>query len=93
MNRWVGILVIVGGACLMLVGLLIYSGGLNWFGRLPGDVRYESEASTLCSDCFYVDCFSRPQFDLLSHSQISLNSIWQRSFAQISEHDPRNHTK
>ncbi len=43
MNRWVGILVIVGGACLMLVGLLIYSGGLNWFGRLPGDIRYESE--------------------------------------------------
>lgn len=27
----------------MLVGLLIYSGGLNWFGRLPGDIRYESE--------------------------------------------------
>jgi len=43
MNRGVGILVIVGGACLMLVGLLIYSGGLNWFGRLPGDIRYESE--------------------------------------------------
>jgi hypothetical protein len=43
MNRWVGTLVIVGGACLMLVGLLIYSGGLNWFGRLPGDIRYESE--------------------------------------------------
>jgi hypothetical protein len=43
MNRWVGILVIAGGACLMLVGLLIYSGGLNWFGRLPGDIRYESE--------------------------------------------------
>jgi Protein of unknown function (DUF2905) len=43
MNRWVGILVIVGGACLMLVGLLIYSGGLNWFGRLPGDIRYESD--------------------------------------------------
>jgi DUF2905 family protein len=43
MNRWVGTLVIVGGACLMLVGLLIYSGGLNWFGRLPGDIRYQSE--------------------------------------------------
>ena len=43
MNRWVGILVIVGGACLILVGLLIYSGGLNWFGRLPGDIKYESE--------------------------------------------------
>lgn len=43
MNRSVGILVIVGGACLTLIGLLIYSGGLNWFGRLPGDIRYESE--------------------------------------------------
>jgi hypothetical protein len=47
MNRWVGILVIVGGACLMLVGLLIYSGGLNWFGRLPGDIRYESERASV----------------------------------------------
>jgi hypothetical protein len=47
MNRWVGIRVIVGGACLMLVGLLIYSGGLNWFGRLPGDIRYESERASV----------------------------------------------
>ena len=22
---------------------MIYAGGLNWFGRLPGDIRYESE--------------------------------------------------
>jgi hypothetical protein len=43
MNRYVGLLVIIGGACLMLVGFLIYSGGLNWFGRLPGDIRYEGE--------------------------------------------------
>ena len=26
-----------------LVGLLIYTGALSWFGRLPGDIRYESE--------------------------------------------------
>jgi uncharacterized membrane protein YidH (DUF202 family) len=43
MNRSIGVLVIVGGACLILVGLLIYTGGLNWFGRLPGDIRYEGE--------------------------------------------------
>ena len=43
MNRPLGLLVIVGGACLMVVGVLISSGGLNWFGRLPGDIRYESE--------------------------------------------------
>jgi DUF2905 family protein len=43
MNRYVGLLVIIGGACLIIVGFLIYSGGLNWFGRLPGDIRYEGE--------------------------------------------------
>lgn len=41
MNKLIGLIVIVGGACLILVGLLIYSGGFNWFGRLPGDIRYE----------------------------------------------------
>ncbi|HXM34167.1 MAG TPA: DUF2905 domain-containing protein [Pyrinomonadaceae bacterium] len=43
MNRLVGLSVITGGVCLIVVGLLIYSGGLSWFGRLPGDIRYESE--------------------------------------------------
>jgi hypothetical protein len=43
MNRWMGILVIVGGICLVLIGVLIYSGGLNWFGKLPGDIHYEGE--------------------------------------------------
>ncbi|MDQ6652967.1 MAG: DUF2905 domain-containing protein [Acidobacteriota bacterium] len=43
MNRWMGILVIIGGICLVLLGVLIYSGGLNWFGKLPGDIHYESE--------------------------------------------------
>ena len=42
MDRAVGLLVVVGGVFIILVGLLIYSGGLSWFGRLPGDIRYES---------------------------------------------------
>jgi len=42
MNRSIGLLVITGGACIIVVGLLIYSGGLSWFGRLPGDIRYDS---------------------------------------------------
>ncbi|HJP91729.1 MAG TPA: DUF2905 domain-containing protein [Pyrinomonadaceae bacterium] len=42
MDRSTGLLVIVGGVFIIIVGLLIYSGGLNWFGRLPGDIRYES---------------------------------------------------
>lgn len=35
-------LVVVGGVFIVVVGLLIYAGGLRWFGRLPGDIRYES---------------------------------------------------
>ena len=42
MDHSTGLLVIVGGVFIIIVGLLIYSGGLNWFGRLPGDIRYES---------------------------------------------------
>jgi hypothetical protein len=43
MNRSLGLLIIVGGVCLILIGLLTYAGGLNWFGKLPGDIHYESE--------------------------------------------------
>ena len=43
MNRSVGLMVIVGGACVVIIGLLIYAGALSWFGRLPGDIRYEGE--------------------------------------------------
>lgn len=43
MSRVVGLLVVAGGVCLVAVGLLIYSGGLNWFGKLPGDIRHQGE--------------------------------------------------
>lgn len=43
MNRLFGIWIVVGGACLIVIGLLVYAGGFNWFGRLPGDIRYESD--------------------------------------------------
>jgi len=46
-NRGIGALVIVGGISLVLVGVLIYSGGLNWFGKLPGDIHYESERTQI----------------------------------------------
>jgi hypothetical protein len=35
--------VVVGvGLLVVVIGLLIWSGALSWFGRLPGDIRYES---------------------------------------------------
>ena len=42
-NKLFGFWIVIGGVCLIVIGLLVYSGGLNWFGRLPGDIRYESE--------------------------------------------------
>ena len=41
--RSTGLFVIVAGACLVVIGLLIWTGALSWFGRLPGDIRYEGE--------------------------------------------------
>jgi DUF2905 family protein len=43
MNRYVGLVVIAGGLCLVFAGLLIYTGWLSRFGRLPGDIYYESD--------------------------------------------------
>jgi DUF2905 family protein len=43
MNRSIGLLVLFAGAALIVLGLLIYSGALSWFGRLPGDIRYEGQ--------------------------------------------------
>jgi hypothetical protein len=31
------------GAVVILIGLLVWSGALAWFGRLPGDIRIERE--------------------------------------------------
>jgi NAD/NADP transhydrogenase beta subunit len=31
------------GVGLILIGLLLWSGSLAWFGRLPGDIRIERE--------------------------------------------------
>jgi hypothetical protein len=43
MNRQIGVVVVVAGVFLMGLGLLIYSGAMRWFGKLPGDIRYESD--------------------------------------------------
>ncbi|WP_395831632.1 DUF2905 domain-containing protein [Archangium violaceum] len=38
-----GLMLMVAGAVLVVIGLLVYSGALSWFGRLPGDLRWEGE--------------------------------------------------
>jgi uncharacterized membrane protein len=39
--RSIAPVLIVVGLVLVVVGLVAWSGGLSWFGRLPGDVRVE----------------------------------------------------
>lgn len=43
--REMGLMLIIGGAIMLVVGLLFFLGpgmaGLHWLGRLPGDVRVE----------------------------------------------------
>ncbi|MFB6356986.1 MAG: DUF2905 domain-containing protein [bacterium] len=38
-----GYLFIIAGAVFILIGVLILSGGLSWFGQLPGDIHIEGE--------------------------------------------------
>ena len=41
--RSFGLFVVLAGLAIALVGVGIYFGGFSWFGRLPGDIRYEGE--------------------------------------------------
>ena len=38
-----GWIIVAVGVAVVVVGLLVMSGGLSWLGRLPGDVRYETD--------------------------------------------------
>jgi hypothetical protein len=35
--------IVAAGVALVVVGLLVWSGALGWFGRLPGDIRIERD--------------------------------------------------
>ncbi|MFO7960952.1 MAG: DUF2905 domain-containing protein [Nitriliruptoraceae bacterium] len=43
MERSTGLLLIMLGVGVALLGLLVWTGALGWFGRLPGDIRIETE--------------------------------------------------
>ena len=39
-----GLLLVALGLGLVVLGLLVWSGALSWFGRLPGDIRVERDS-------------------------------------------------
>ena len=45
MERSIGLLIVALGVGAIVVGLLVMAGGFSWFGRLPGDIRFEGERS------------------------------------------------
>jgi hypothetical protein len=40
--RTAGLFIVAVGVAAIFVGLLVTTGALSWFGRLPGDIRYSS---------------------------------------------------
>jgi hypothetical protein len=46
-GRAVGPWLMAGGAILLVMGLMAWSGWLSWFGRLPGDIRIEGERTRI----------------------------------------------
>ena len=38
-----GPLIVIAGIVVVVLGLLVWWGGLSWFGRLPGDIRIERD--------------------------------------------------
>jgi uncharacterized protein HemY len=43
--RSTGLWIAAVGAIAVVIGLLVASGVLGWFGRLPGDIRIETETT------------------------------------------------
>ncbi len=46
-SRGVGLLIIALGVLAVVLGLVVMTGALSWFGRLPGDIRIERGNSRL----------------------------------------------
>jgi uncharacterized protein HemY len=44
MDRQSGLVIIGLGVAVVVVGVLVTTGALGWFGRLPGDIRIERES-------------------------------------------------
>jgi DUF2905 family protein len=39
-----GLVLVALGLGLVVLGVLVWSGALSWFGRLPGDIRVERDS-------------------------------------------------
>jgi hypothetical protein len=45
-ERAIALVLITVGVAVLCIGVLIWSGALSWFGRLPGDIKFERGSFT-----------------------------------------------
>jgi hypothetical protein len=70
-SRSAGILIIAIGLFAVLFGLFTWMGWMSWFGRLPGDIRMESERSRV-----YVPLVSMLVISIVLSVVVSLLRRW-----------------
>jgi len=73
MERNLGFVLIAVGVAVVVLGLLVWSGGLSWFGRLPGDIRIEGERTRL-----YVPIISMLLVSIVATVAVNLVTRWWR---------------
>ncbi|MFO7777403.1 MAG: DUF2905 domain-containing protein [Nitriliruptoraceae bacterium] len=73
MERSTGLLLLMLGAGIALLGLLVWTGGLGWFGRLPGDIRIATERTR-----FFLPITSMVVVSVVLTIVINLVARWLR---------------
>jgi len=46
-HQQIGLWIVGAGFVVIVLGLIVWAGGLTWFGHLPGDIRIQRQASTV----------------------------------------------
>ena len=73
MSGSVGNVLIALGVGLALIGLVVKTGALDWFGRLPGDIRIERENTRV-----YVPWVSMLVVSVVVSALLQVISRWFR---------------
>lgn len=65
-------MLVAAGVALVVVGLLVWSGALSWFGRLPGDIRIQRDGVVI-----YIPIATMAVVSILLSVVVSLLARWR----------------
>jgi len=93
MDRTLGAWLVVAGVAIAIVGLLVASGALGWFGRLPGDLRFEGRdggVRVFVPLALVARALGRPQPRLHAAAPVPLTRVLTMSATAVGPStDPR----